>query len=291
MKKIIISLIIVPALAIGQKKLTLEDAWLKYSFYPKGAQGFNVQTNGLTYVDVDGEESSPVLSQFEIKTGKKLKELVKSTDIKYKDKTLDLNTYQFNPTESKLLLSEGTEYVYRRSPKANYFVYDIASKSTTQLSDKGKQLFPTFSPDGNKIAYVRDNNLYILNLTDGTEHTVTTDGEFNKIKNGWGDWVYEEEFSKADYFSWSADGNYLAYVKFNESNLKEYTLESYNGNLYPDKYTYKYPKAGEDNSIVSVHVFDLKTNKTIKADLGTDTDIYIPRIQFTMIPKYYPFNV
>jgi dipeptidyl-peptidase-4 len=281
MKNIIISLLIVPTLVIGQKKLTLEDAWLKYSFYPKSAQGFNVQNNGLTFVDVDGEDSNPVLSQFEIKSGKKIKELVKQSEIKFKDKTLDLNTYQFNPTETKLLLSEGTEYVYRRSPKANYFVYDIASKSTTQLTDKGKQLFPTFSPDGNKIAYVRENNLYILNLMNGTELTVTTDGEFNKIKNGWGDWVYEEEFSKADYFSWSADGTYLAYVKFNEINLKEYTLESYNGNLYPDKYTYKYPKAGEDNSIVSVHIFDAKTNKTVKADIGAETDIYIPRIQFT----------
>ncbi len=281
MKKIIVSLLIVPALVIAQKKLTLEDAWLKYSFFPKSAQGFNVQSNGLTYVDIDGEDANPVLSQFEIKSGKKLKELVKQSDIKFKDRTLDLNSYRFDPTETKLLLSEGTEYIYRRSPKANYYVYDIATKNTTQLTDKGKQLFPTFSPDGNKMAYVRENNLYILNLTNGTELTVTADGEFNKIKNGWGDWVYEEEFSKADYFSWSADGNYLAYVKFNESKLKEYTLESYNGNLYPDKYTYKYPKAGEDNSIVSVHVYDLKTNKTITANIGDEIDIYIPRIQFT----------
>jgi dipeptidyl-peptidase-4 len=281
MKKIIFSLIIFPSLILAQKKLTLEDAWLKYSFYPKSAQGFNVQNNGLNYVDVEGEGDAATLSQFEIKSGKKTKVLVNANDIKFNDKLIDINSYQFNPTETKLLLSENAEYIYRRSPKANYYIYDIATKKTISLCDKGKQMFPTFSKDGNKIAFVRENNLYILNLLDGVETTVTKDGEFNKIKNGWGDWVYEEEFSKADYFSWSPDGNYLAYIKFNESKLKEYTIESYNGNLYPDKYTYKYPKAGEDNSIVSVHIFDTKLNNTTTADIGSETDIYIPRISFT----------
>lgn len=281
MKKIIFSLLIFPSLIIAQKKLTLEDAWLKYTFYPKSAQGFNVQNNGLYYVDVEGEGETATLSQFEIKSEKKIKELVKAIDVKYNDKLINILSYQFNPTETKLLLSENTEYIYRRSPKANYYIYDIATKKTVSLCNKGKQMFPTFSKDGNKIAFVRENNLYILNLIDGVETTVTTDGEFNKIKNGWGDWVYEEEFSKADYFSWSSDGNYLAYIKFNESKLKEYTIESYNGNLYPDKYTYKYPKAGEDNSIVTVHIFDTKLNTTITADIGVETDIYIPRIAFT----------
>lgn len=177
------------------------------------------------------------------------------------------------------------ESVYRRSPKASYFVYDLATKKVTELSDKGKQMFPHFSPDGKKIAYVRDNNLYIRNLETGFETPVTSDGEMNKIKNGWADWVYEEEFSKADYFDWSKNSQYLAYIRFDETRVKEYTLDYYKGDLYPEKYTFKYPKAGEDNSIVSVHIFNAENQTTVKADIGSETDLYIPRIQFTNDPK------
>ncbi|MEI8137757.1 MAG: S9 family peptidase, partial [Bacteroidota bacterium] len=200
------------------------------------------------------------------------------------NKPLNLYTYQFSPNEDKLLLHENLENVYRRSPKANYYVYDIATKKTIQLSDKGKQMFPAFSPDGKKIAFVRDNNLYIKYLDSGTEIIVTRDGEENKIKNGWADWVYEEEFSRADYFDWSANSQYLAYVKFNEINVKDYSMDYYKGELYPVKYTFKYPKAGEDNSIVSVHIFDEESKRTTTADIGTEKDIYIPRIQFTNNP-------
>lgn len=142
-------------------------------------------------------------------------------------------------------------------------------------------MFPTFSPDGKKIAYVRDNNIYIRDLAGNSETAVTTDGEKNKIKNGWADWVYEEEFSKPDYFDWSPDSRYLAYVRFDENRVKEFTMDMYTGDLYPFRYTFKYPKAGEDNSLVSVHIFDVTAKKTVKADIGNETDIYIPRLDFT----------
>jgi dipeptidyl-peptidase-4 len=124
-------------------------------------------------------------------------------------------------------------------------------------------MFATFSPVGNKVAFVRANNLFIKDLDNGKETQVTTDGKNNEIKNGWADWVYEEEFSKANYFEWNADGSKLAFVRFDESKVKEYSFDEYNNNLYPDKVTFKYPKAGEDNSILSVHVYDLAGNKTI----------------------------
>jgi dipeptidyl-peptidase-4 len=284
MKKFILVLFILPLTFFSQQKLTLEDIWAKGIFSAKYAQGFNVMNDGVNYVDIESYGSQTNLSQFDLKTGKKIKELVKGEDVKFNNKPLNLYTYQFSPNEDKLLLYENRENVYRRSPKANYYVYDIATKKTIQLSDKGQQMFPLFSPDGKKIAFVRENNLYIKYLETGTEIIVTRDGEANKIKNGWADWVYEEEFSRADYFDWSMNSQYLAYVKFDETKVKEYTMDYYKAELYPTQYTFKYPKAGEENSIVSVHIFDEESKRTVTADIGTEKDIYIPRIQFTNNP-------
>ncbi|MCE3260371.1 MAG: peptidase [Bacteroidetes bacterium] len=284
MKKIVFLLLLVPALFKSQEKITLEDIWVKYSFYPKSAEGFNVMNDGVHYVDVAEDEKATALVQYELKSGKKIKELVKGEDLKFNGKNLDIHTYQFSPNEDKLLLYDGMEPIYRRSAKANYYIYDIASKKVTQLTDKGKQMFPLFSPDGKKVAFVRDNDIFIKNLETGNETQVSRDGEKNKIKNGWADWVYEEEFSKADYMDWSSNSQYLAYVKFDETRVKEFTMDMYRGELYPDKYTYKYPKAGEDNSIVSVHIYDETGKKTVTADIGSNKDIYIPRIQFTNNP-------
>ena len=284
MKKFILVLFILPFTFFSQQKLTLEDIWAKGIFSAKYAQGFNVMNDGVNYVDIESYGSQTNLSQFDLKTGKKIKELVKGEDVKFNNKPLNLYTYQFSPNEDKLLLYENRENVYRRSPKANYYVYDIATKKTIQLSDKGQQMFPLFSPDGKKIAFVRENNLYIKYLETGTEIIVTRDGEANKIKNGWADWVYEEEFSRADYFDWSMNSQYLAYVKFDETKVKEYTMDYYKAELYPTQYTFKYPKAGEENSIVSVHIFDEESKRTVTADIGTEKDIYIPRIQFTNNP-------
>ncbi len=284
MNRLILFILLIPTLFFAQQKITLEDIWVKYAFYPKSAEGFNVMNDGLHYVDIETIAGQNVLCQYEIKSGKKIKELVNANEIKFNNKTLDLTTYQFSPNEDKLLLFEGIENVYRRSPKANYFIFDIATKKTIQLCDKGKQFFPAFAPDGNQICFVRENNLYIKNISTTEEIAVTTDGEYNKIKNGWGDWVYEEEFSKADYFDWSSNSQYLAYVKFDETIVKEYSMDTYNGNLYPDKVTFKYPKAGEENSKVSVHVYDAFAKTTVTVDLGADKDIYIPRLQFTNNP-------
>ncbi len=284
MRKFILFFLFIPTLFLGQQKITLEDIWVKYAFLPKSAEGFNVMNDGLHYVDIEELAGQKVLCQYEIKSGKKIKELVTATDIRFNNKYIDIASYQFSPNEDKLLLYEGMENVYRRSPKANYYIYDIATKKTVQLCDKGKQFFPLFAPNGKQIAFIRENNIYIKNLESNSETEVTNDGKNNKIKNGWGDWVYEEEFSKADYYDWSSNSQYLAYVKFDETNVKEYSMDLYNGNLYPDKTTFKYPKAGEDNSEVTVHIFQLSSRNTIMADIGKDKDIYIPRIQFTNNP-------
>ncbi len=285
MKKVLIAFLFIPFLLSAQKTISLEDVWSKNIFASKSTRGFYMLKNGLNYTELEEQsDGSFGITEFELKTGNKVRVMVKNDDVRFKGAALDISNYRFSPTEDKILFRMNTEYVYRHSYKANYYVYDIANKTCIELNQGAKQMFPVFSPDGKQIAFVSDNNLLIKDLVTGSEITVAGDGKFNEIKNGWGDWVYEEEFSKAEYFDWSPDSRYLAYVKFNETKVKEYTLDFYRGDLYPTKYTFKYPKAGEDNSIVSVHVYNVKENKTALVDIGKETNIYIPRIQFTNDP-------
>ena len=286
MKKLIIALLLLPCLLLSQKTITLEDVWSKGTFASKFTRSFYMLKNGLNYTELEEQpDGSFGISEFELKTGNKIRVMVSSSDVVFNGNSIDISNYRFSPSEDKLLFWVNAEMIYRRSMMAKYYVYDIASKKCVELSPVGKQLFPEFSPDGKKVAFVRDNNLYIKDLASGAEITVTENGAPNKIKNGWGDWVYEEEFSKAEYFDWSADSRFLAYVQFDESRVKEYTLDYYRGDLYPAKYTYKYPKAGEENSLVSVYVFDVVNNKSSTMDLGNVTDIYVPRLEFTNDPN------
>lgn len=265
----------------AQKAITVEDIWSNYVFYPSSASGFNAMKDGQHYTDIEQDSVSQSIVKYDLRNGKKMEVLVKGSNVKVDGKIIPLDHYAFSPDETKLLLGTETQPIYRRSAKTSNYVYDLKTGKAVELSKNGKQMFPVFSPVGNKVAFVRDNNLFIKNLDTDQEIQVTTDGANNKIKNGWADWVYEEEFSKADMFTWNADGTKLAYMRFDESKVKEYSFDTYNNNLYPDKVTLKYPKAGEDNSIVSVHVFDLGSAKTVTCNIGTETDIYIPRIQWT----------
>lgn len=266
----------------SQKQMTLDDIWIQYAFMPKSAGGFNAMKDGVHYTDLEQEGKHQNIVKYELKSGKKVTVLLKGGDVKKDGKLIDISNYVFSPDETKLLFSSQEERIYRRSSLASNDVYDLKTGILTELSGGGKQMFATFSPLGNKVSFVRDNNIFIKDLDNGAEIQVTNDGKKNHIKNGWADWVYEEEFSKANYVEWNADGSKLAYVRFDESKVKEYSFETYNNNLYPDKVTFKYPKAGEDNSVLSVHVYDLKSATTVTLDVGKETDIYIPRIQWTM---------
>lgn len=282
MKKALLFFVLILSITLNaQNKITLEDLWVKYSFRQAYPDGYNAMNNGIHYTDLEKAGELFDLVKYEIKSGKKVEVLVKGEDVKFNGKAISLEGYQFSPDESKITLSKESDHIYRRSSKSNNYIFDIKAKKMTELSANGKQMFPTFSNDSKKVAFVRDNNLFYKNLETGEEVQVTTDGANNKIKNGWADWVYEEEFSKANYFEWSADGKYLAFVRWDESNVKEFSMAMYNGGLYPEDVKFKYPKAGEDNSIVSVHVYDVASKKTITADIGAEKDIYIPRISWT----------
>lgn len=286
MRNIICGLFIVLSLGISaQTKITLEDLWLKYTFMSASTGGYNAMKDGLHYTDLEKAGELQDLVKYDLKSDKKVAVLVKGEDVKFNGKAIDLSGYDFSPDESKIILSTESEHIYRRSATTKNYIFDIKTKKLIELSSNGKQMFPTFSPDSKKVAFVRDNNLFYKNLETGEEFQITKDGEHNKIKNGWADWVYEEEFSKANMFEWSADSRFLAYVKFDETNVKEYSMDLYKGALYPQKVAFKYPKAGEDNSIVSVNIFDNNTSKTIVADIGTEKDIYIPRVIWTNDPQ------
>lgn len=176
------------------------------------------------------------------------------------------------------LLKKATEPIYRRSTKSYVYLYDMGAKSLRKL-DTGKVLHPTYSPDGSKVAFVKDNNLYIHDIATGQTRAVTTDGKWNHVINGNCDWVYEEEFEFTQAYEWSPKGNFLAYYRFDESAVREYNMTMYD-NTYNKDYRYKYPKAGEANSVVEIHVYDVAAGRAVKAQYETG-DIYIPRIKWT----------
>jgi dipeptidyl-peptidase-4 len=226
------------------------------------------------------------LDVYSYRNGKHLKTLIDAGQLipEGASKPIRYSSYQFSNDETKILLITNRKSIYRHSFTANYWVYDFATKKLQELSENGSQRLASFSPDGKLVAFMRDNNLFIKNLESGTETQFTKDGEYNKIINGAPDWVYEEEFSFNKAYEWSPDGKRIAFIRFDESEVKEFEFTVY-GDLYPKQYKYKYPKAGEDNSIVSVLVYDLATATTKTMDIGTETDIYIPRIKWTENPN------
>lgn len=260
------------------RQITLEDIWKYYKFYPQTVSGFKSMNDGENYTIINKGN----IEKYAYKNGKLQETLINAGELinKKNNTPIMFTDYEFSSDETKMLLITNEKPIYRHSFSADYWVYNLKDKSLSQLSDNGAQRLATFSPDGNKVAFMRDNNLFIRDLVSGDEAAITTDGSLNHIINGAPDWVYEEEFSFTRAFEWSDDAKKLAYIKFDESKVKEYELQYY-GDLYPEIVKYKYPKAGEDNSVVNVFVYNLDDNKTTKMDIGENTDIYIPRIQWT----------
>ncbi|MDL2330434.1 S9 family peptidase [Odoribacter sp. OttesenSCG-928-A06] len=268
--------------------LTLEDIFVNNTFHTKKIQGLRSMNNGEDYTVL--EDGGKKIVKYSYKTGQSIATLF---DVENHDGVDCVDDYQFNADESKILIATNTTPIYRRSYTADYYVFDFKNKELKALSDGGSQQLATFSPDGTKIAFVRGNNIYIHDLRFGSERQITSDGKFNHIINGAPDWVYEEEFEYNKAFEWAPDGSALAYVKFDESAVREFQMNMFEGQqpairsneLYPSVYSYKYPKAGEKNSVVSVHVYDVQDRTTLTMDIGSEQDIYVPRIRWTKDPK------
>ncbi len=262
----------------AKKNITLKDIWTDYTFYPKTIRGIRPLKNGERYAVIKKGN----IVEYDYKTGDSITTLVnKKQLIPAGEKTpISISNYSVNKGETKFIFSTKTEHIYRHSTVSYDYIWDTKTKKLTPLSENGKQRLADFSPDGSLVAFVRHNNIFIKNLDNGTEKQITFDGKKNNIINGTCDWVYEEEFGFTKAFFWSPDGSKIAFYHFDESKVKEYSLTHY-GTLYPKHYTYKYPKAGEANSIVNIYVYDLNTGKTTKMDVGTVTDQYIPRVKWT----------
>jgi len=284
-----ISLLITTSL-FGQQKfkeITLEDLMKNRTFSARGVYGLKSMNDGIHYTTFD--YPSNAILKYSYQTGQLIDTVLKISSLNL----TDYSDYEFSADESKILLETNAKSIYRRSYTANFYIYDFKAKQLSTLSNKSAQQLATFSPDGSKIAFVFENNVYIKDLASGNEIQVSTDGKKNEIINGAPDWVYEEEFEFNKAFDWSADSKKLAFIRFDEAKVKTFDMTVYAGQapkleqniLYPENRQWKYPKAGEDNSLVSVSIYDLSTNKTVKADIGSETDIYIPRIKWTKDPN------
>jgi dipeptidyl-peptidase-4 len=276
MKKILLLFIAITSIATAQKKdLTLEKIW-NGSFRSERMNELNSMNGDFyTLLNFNIETRSTSVDKYSYETLEKVGTIVDSknlNNLKY------FETYAFNNNETKLILGVDIQPIYRRSTLGNFYVYDIASKSL-QLIDKDKIQEPTFSPDSKKIAYAKNNNIYIKNLENNTTTQITFDGKKNNIINGICDWVYEEEFEFVRAFKWSNDSKNIAYLRFDESEVPTFSMDIYGKTLYPTQQVFKYPKAGEKNSIVTLNLYNVSNQKSTKIDLGNYE--YIPRFKWT----------
>lgn len=263
----------------AQKSITLDDCFTYYKFYPQTGDNFQYLKDGVHYVEADHDTQL----HFRDVRNASSDSIVQ---LKLTETAREFDQFEFDETETKLLLRVETEPVYRHSVLANYYVYDFKTETATPVFEPGKQQFAAFSPDGTNVAFVYANNLYVKDLATEKTRQITQDGAPNKIINGIPDWVYEEEFSPVDgdgmvATHWSPDGSKLAFIRFDETAVPEMPLSWYEGGVYPRRSTFKYPKVGEVNSKVSVHLYDLVTQSMVGQLMGLEADDYCPRINWT----------
>lgn len=264
-----------------QKQISVEQIY-SGEFGTEGLQALRSMENGKQYTILNNNRFSgeSSIDKYDYTTLQKVETIVSSRDL---ESIQNFSSYTFSEDESKVLLATEVEPIFRRSTLGVYYVYDIASKTVVRVADTKIQE-PLLSPNGEEVAYVYNNNLYIFNID--TKHTrqITTDGIKNKIINGVTDWVYEEEFAFVRAFAWNSDGSKIAFLRFDETDVPEFSMDVYGTDLYPKPYVFKYPKAGEDNAIVTLNLLDVKSGDISAVDLGEA--YYIPRIKWMHNPNY-----
>ena len=271
---LVILVLLTSSFVNAQQQITLEDIWGgKFSQeYINDIQSMN---DGEHYTILEYGNSGTSVDKYSYSSFKKVSTIVNGSDL---SEAPFFTGYSFSPDEKNILLVTEATAIYRHSYTAKHYLYNIASKSLKEIS-KGLEQEPTFSPNGKQIAYVRDNNIYVVNLSDNKEIQLTTDGKKNEIINGITDWVYEEEFAFVRAFEWSPDGKYIAYLKFDEKEVPEMNIDIFGTTLYPGQMKFKYPKAGEKNSKISLHIYSFENDSSIRANIEDD-DFYIPRMKW-----------
>lgn len=262
-----------------KKKITLEEIW-GGEFRTEYMDVLRSMNNGTQYTILNTTRSprSSSLDKYDYKTLEKVETIVASSDaVPY------FSSYSFSDDESQVLLATEVEPIFRRSRLGIYYVYDIASKNLVKIAETKIQE-PTLSPDGSKVAYVLDNNLYVMDLADRSTKQITADGSKGTIINGVTDWVYEEEFAFVRAFEWNSNGTKIAFLRFDETEVPHFSMDVYGKDLYPSQHEFKYPKAGEKNSIVTLHMYDVASEKISDVDLNDP--YYIPRIKWMHHPDH-----
>ena len=276
--------------AFAGQKLSLKSI-TNGDFRPKTMKEVRPMADGETYAQMSDDGKRVEICSF--RTGKQVGVLFDATTARGAQ-IEQIDDYIMSPDGSRLLIQTHTKAVYRHSFTATYYIYSIRNNKLEPLSDGGPQQTPVFSPDGNQIAFVRENNIYLVKLLyDNAESQVTTDGKFNEVINGIPDWVYEEEFSTNSSMVFSADSKQIVWIRYDESAVRQYSMQLFKGLKperseyaeYPGEYTYKYPVPGQVNSKVSVHSYDIQSHQTRIINVPLDADGYIPRIKATSDPS------
>ena len=279
----ILILLAYSTLLFGQKRnIELSDIWASGTFYPKTVNGFVNLNDGKSYCVLEkNDEGFDAINQYDYVSGSKIKEILNAKDV-FGDEKYGINSYAFNQDQTVVLIYFNSLKIYRHSTRGDFKVVQLTDK---QVIGGGKEVrYPTLNPKGSKLAYVKENDLYVMDLMSQKVKRITKDGEYNTIINGAVDWVYEEEFGMSKGFEWNSDGTRIAFYRFDESAVKQWQMTTY-GKLYPDLYKFKYPKAGESNSIVQVFIADAQKGGCKLIDLNSDADQYIPRIKWTKNPN------
>ncbi|WP_136480075.1 S9 family peptidase [Cognatitamlana onchidii] len=275
-----VCLFITSLISAQTKEITLEDIWKNGTFRQQYLDVLHSMKNGKQYsvLNFDRVSRSTSIDVYDYKTLEKTHTIVSSKDLEAMPYFI---SYTFSSDEQKVILTSDEESIYRRSSQGHYFVYNVQTK-TLELISEDRIQEPTFSPDGTKLAFAKENNLFIKDLNSGNITQITFDGEKNKIINGIADWVYEEEFSIVKAFDWNTAGNKIAFIRFDETEVPEFSMDVYGEGLYQTQEVFKYPKAGESNAEVSLHVYDLNLDTLTELKPTRDyNDFYIPRIKWT----------
>ena len=266
MKKILLSISILASVAYFSQEITLDKIYSGY-YRGKGISGISSLKNGENYIVIE----QGGIAKYSYKTTQKEGNIVDG----------NFESYIFNDDESKILLLKNSEPIYRHSFLGKFDVKDLKSGKVINLNNGNYVQEPTFSPDGSKVAFIADNNLFYQDLNSGKITQITTDGKKNSILNGLGDWVYEEEFGHAKQYEWTKNSDAIVFVKSNETEVPEMSIPIYGKQLYPSEMRFKYPKAGANNSTVSAQLYRLDSEKTIALDLSNFKNYYIPNVYKT----------
>ncbi|MFC2759651.1 DPP IV N-terminal domain-containing protein, partial [Hallella multisaccharivorax] len=292
MKKLFImcvALVMALSTVSAYEKMNLKDV-AENKFAAQRIDGINPLKGTDQYAQLSRDGKQIVQCSF--KTGKQTAVLFDVNNTQG-ERISQFDGYIMSPDGRHILIATQRRAVYRRSYKAVFYIYTVQSRKLERLSDGGPQQAPVWSPDGNEVAFVRDNNIFLVKLLYGnSESQVTKDGKINEVINGIPDWVNEEEFGFNSALTFNADGSMLCWIRYDESKVRQYGLQFFKGSnpertentTYPDIYGYKYPKAGEDNSKVSAWSFDIKSHRIQRLDIPLDADGYMPRILSTDDP-------